>query len=124
MALPYVDPPKIPILPVQFYGAIVILALVGAAMTGGRLARRHGIPSDDFGLIAGLSMGACIITAHVFDVVVHQWDRAMDDPSLWWRVYDGVSLFGALFGVLIVLVVIASARRLKLAVHADVVAVS
>jgi phosphatidylglycerol:prolipoprotein diacylglycerol transferase len=123
VAFPYIAIGRIEGLPIQPYGILVLLGLGAGAFTAVRLAKRFAIPGREIGLMVPLAIGAAIFGAHIFDVVFYQWERAMNEPGLWLRVYDGVSLFGGLLGVMLTVLLISLGRRLHMGLYSDIVAV-
>jgi len=123
VAFPYIAIGRIEGLPIQPYGLLLLIGLAAGALTAVRLAKRFAIPGREIGLIVPVAIGSAVLCAHVFDIVFYQWDRAMNESALWWRMFDGVSLFGGLFGVALAVLLISLGRRLHLALYADLVAV-
>jgi len=104
------------------YG-LSIYAAVGAGMlTAWRFARRAELPDRDFVGMAAVLAGAGFLGAHVFDVAWYRLDAASADPGLWFRVMDGISLFGFLLVVTVGLLVRARVRGVPVAGSADVIA--
>jgi phosphatidylglycerol:prolipoprotein diacylglycerol transferase len=120
-ALPYVAIPRFGF--VNSYATLLLLGLVLGALVMQRLGRRYGIAGGECVALAAVLAAVAFVTAHVFDVAVYQWARAMTEPALWFRFQEGHSLFGALLGVAIVLFAWTRIRGLDLALHADLVAV-
>jgi len=94
MTLPYVDVPTVG--GIQVFGVSVFAAIGGGLVVALYQARRAKLPENVFmGMIAALTVGA-LFGAHVFDVAWYRWAEAAEDPRIWVRVHDGISLFGAL----------------------------
>jgi phosphatidylglycerol:prolipoprotein diacylglycerol transferase len=111
-----------PIAGFQPYGVLLIGGILAGCFVMAFAARHRGVPVEDAVLLAVTLSVAGFAAAHVFDVAANQLDRAADDPGLWFRLYDGVSLFGALLLISIVVPAWCRARRLDLPRVADAVA--
>ncbi len=123
MTLPYVQTPRLGFA-VQPYGLLMLAAVVASVLAAIALGRKRGLSSVDLGVLLPVAAGAAVIGAHVFDMVAYQLDDAIARPELWFRVFDGVSLFGAIAGVACATWLVGFARRLELGVVADVMAVA
>jgi phosphatidylglycerol:prolipoprotein diacylglycerol transferase len=120
MALPYFTMPSVAGL--QPYGLCVFLGVAAGAATAVRQGRRSGISATDLAIVIPCALAAAVIGGHVFDVVAYQREVASTDSAVWFQMARGHSLFGALFAIAAVTALIATARRIHLAVLADVVA--
>ncbi len=107
---------------VNLFGLIVVGGLVLGGFAMRHFANRLGLDRRDRSFLALILTGAAIVGAHLFDVAAYQLHDAGKDPTLWYRMLSGISLFGGLFGVGFTLVLFTKVRRLDLAVYADVVA--
>ena len=108
----------------QLFGVCALAATALAIIVAIRQGLRSGLTPTDLAILIPSCVVATIVCAHVFDVAVYQRDRLAESPGLWLRLYQGISLFGALAGIALVTVVVALARRLQLAVVADVAALA
>ncbi len=108
----------------QTFGLCAMAATALAVIVAIRQGRRSGLTSTDLAILIPSCVVATIVCAHVFDVAVYQRDRLTEDPGLWLRLDQGISLFGGLAGIALVTLVVALARRLQLAVVADVAALA
>jgi phosphatidylglycerol:prolipoprotein diacylglycerol transferase len=117
MALPYIELPRIESGPaiIQPFGLIMIAAIALGTWTALRTACRAKLPR--YGLLA-LAIPAAWIFAHVWDVIAYRWNE--HDATLWFRIYDGISLFGAFAGIAVTTVIVARGRQLGR--HFDAVA--
>jgi phosphatidylglycerol:prolipoprotein diacylglycerol transferase len=103
----------------QPYGLIVLSGLVVGGVAMSRAARRLQLPVGEMIGLAGVLVMASLIGSHLLDVIAYQLDRAHADPSLWFQLFNGVSLFGAFAAIAIVAVIWSSARGLPLGKVAD-----
>jgi len=108
--------------PLQLYAWMLIggLLLGGLAMV--YASRRYALPAGDVIALAGVLVVASFVGAHLFDIVANQLDDAKHDAALWWQLWKGISLLGALATMAIVTFAWARVRDLPLAKLADCVA--
>jgi phosphatidylglycerol---prolipoprotein diacylglyceryl transferase len=119
-ALPYVEVREVG--GYQVYGLVVAAGIALGIVTALKLAKRLDVPERAVGLLVAIGAPAAVVLAHVLDVVWVRADEAMERPMLWLRLYDGVSLYGALLGVVIAVVVVSGKEQLPLRRLADVAA--
>jgi phosphatidylglycerol---prolipoprotein diacylglyceryl transferase len=125
MALPYVSAPTgggSPIL--QPFGVLILLGLVGGGTAMALSARRAKATVGDTLAIAGISVVGAFVLAHVFDVAWYRLGK--DEPvplATWLRLFDGISLYGGLAGVAVIVIIWTKARGLATAVYADLAAI-
>jgi len=104
------------------YATALLSGIVVAMFAVQLLARRFGLPRGDLWALSGLLLGVAFIGGHLFDVIFYQWSEAARRPDLWFQFGSGHSLFGALIAMTMMFVTWTRARRLDVAVCADVYA--
>jgi phosphatidylglycerol:prolipoprotein diacylglycerol transferase len=85
-------------------------------------ARRFGLSRSDVWVLSALFIAVAFVGGHWFDVIFYQSDEAARRPALWLMFHQGHSLFGALLSMAIAFAIWAQARRLDMAIYADVFA--
>ncbi len=118
-ALPFVQLGTIPGLPMQPYGLMMMLATAAGVTTTVLLGRRRGLAVNHLALVVPIAVIAAMLAGHAFDVLAYRADRA-GDLTQWTHVYEGHSLFGALAGIALTVVLLAP--PFQRAYWADVVA--
>lgn len=84
--------------PIQSFGVIVAAGvLIGAALLR-RYAEWHGVSDDHIRGLTGWITVTGFIGAHVFDVLMYQWDALERDPLLLIKVWAGISSYGGFIG--------------------------
>jgi phosphatidylglycerol:prolipoprotein diacylglycerol transferase len=119
-ALPYFVVYRIGPLPSYAWLLLAAVALGSLAML--HASRRYQLPIADMAGLAGVLVVASFVGAHVFDVAANQLDEAREHGAVWWQLWTGISLFGALGAIALVTIVWTRARKLPLAKVADCVA--
>jgi phosphatidylglycerol:prolipoprotein diacylglycerol transferase len=108
---------------VQIYGLILLAAMLlgGAALV--HVAKKYGgeLGGDNV-LLAVVLVVTSFIGAHVFDIAWYRWGELIERPALLVRLFDGVSLYGAVIATAIFTTIWARARKLDLGMKADHVA--
>jgi phosphatidylglycerol:prolipoprotein diacylglycerol transferase len=120
-ALPYVELTRIG--PVQSFGLLALAGFGLGVLTTVLLGRKRGVPGRDLGLIVPIAAAAVMFGSHWFDVAWYRWDDASQDPKLWLRLYQGVSVFGGVFAAAFAVWALARTRSVDLAVWADIAAI-
>jgi phosphatidylglycerol:prolipoprotein diacylglycerol transferase len=111
-----------PIAGVQPYAVLFFAGMVAGCFAMVLAARRRHVPLQDAVLLAVALCVAGFVAAHLFDVATNQREDAAADPALWLHPLEGVSMFGAVLVIAIVVPIWCRTRRLDLARVADAVA--
>jgi len=119
-ALPYFEVTRIA--GTSSYGLLVFAAIALGIATTIPTAQRYQLAVGEVVALAGVLAAASAIGAHLFDVIANQREYAAQDPSLWWKIHQGISLFGALIAIAVVTYAWCRARGLPLAKIADCIA--
>ena len=109
MSLPYWSLPSIPLvgsLEIQPFGVLVAIGVLTGIAMSWRKARSLGVDEDTHRAFAGWVIVTGFIGAHLFQVffyegVIAQPGRLLDDPLMLFRIWDGISSYGGIFGALV-----------------------
>lgn len=107
----------------QPFGMILLASLVAGGFAVAIAGKRVKVGVGESAALAGICVGAAFILAHIFDVAWYRLGHGPVEPATWIKLFDGISLFGGLAGVAIVVVIWTQARRLSTAVYADLAAI-
>lgn len=135
-AIPYLEIPKLPLIPAERFGAglppidVAIQpfgVLVAAAVyVGSWLAivqtRRTGL--DDARMTAFIAwvVGTGFVLGHVLDTVFYYPERVVEDPVSLLRLWDGLSSFGGFVGAAVGCLAFRLRHRIAVLPYADAVA--
>jgi phosphatidylglycerol---prolipoprotein diacylglyceryl transferase len=94
--LPYFDVPTLWVL--QPFGLIVAIGVLIGAWVMRVYAERRNVDDDDLRGLTGWITVTGFIGAHVFDVLVYNRERFLQDPILIVQLWKGISSYGGFIG--------------------------
>lgn len=99
-ALPYYEIPAIPLGPVslQPFGILVAIGVLLGAWVGRKRAAQLGIDENPIRTLTGYLLVFGFLGAHWFDALFYNWDRLVEHPLLFFKVWDGISSYGGFLG--------------------------
>lgn len=121
-----IDPPRGFILfdrlNVHFYGLIIAIGLILAAVYGLRRAKQFGLKSDD--ILDGVLwiVPVAILCARAY-YVIFQWDMYKDDPvSMLYIWKGGLAIYGGVIGAALCIILHCKIKKISLGAVLDLVA--
>ena len=121
-----IDPPKgfvlFDKLNIHFYGLIIALGLILAAVYGLRRAKQFGLKQDD--ILDGVLwiVPVAIICARAY-YVIFQWDMYKDDPiSVFYIWKGGLAIYGGVIGAALCIILHCKIKKISLGAVLDIVA--
>lgn len=110
-------------LPIYWYGILIALGLILAILYGIRASKRVNLNQDDLINMILWSVPIAIVFARIY-YVIFSWEQYAGD---WLSVFDirsgGIAIYGAIIGVVLVLVVYCKRKKLSLGKVLDVLAI-
>jgi phosphatidylglycerol---prolipoprotein diacylglyceryl transferase len=100
---------------------MVVLAVIAVILLALQEAKRLRIPQEDIYNIAIWAIVGGIIFARLFHVV-DRWDYYIQNPSQIFTNFEGVAIYGAVFGVVLAFVVYSLVKKLSIWKVADAIA--
>ncbi len=121
MAIPYFEPPSLPIrVPVHVFGVVVAVGVTAGAYVMRRYARRVGESEAEARRVAGWVMVTGLIGAHVLDVVFYRPGEVVDHPLVLLAIWTSISSYGGFVGGAAGFAYVVWRRRLPVARWADI----
>ena len=109
--------------PIYWYGILIGLGMVLAILYGVKRAKQVGLSQDDLMNMILLSVPAAIICARAY-YVIFSWEQYADN---WLSIFDirsgGIAIYGAIIGVVLVLVTYCKRKKLSFGMVLDVLAI-
>ena len=107
---------------IHFYGLIIAIGLILAAVYGLRRAKHFGLKSDD--ILDGVLwiVPVAIICARLY-YVIFQWDMYKDDPiSMLYIWKGGLAIYGGVIGAALCIILFSKIKKISLGAVLDLVA--
>lgn len=105
---------------IYWYGIILALAFLTAALYAINRAPKFGITGDDFTDILFFATPAAIICARAY-FVIFQWKLYADNPISALYVWDGgVAIYGAVIGAVLTALIVTTVKKINLAAVLDI----
>ena len=107
---------------IHFYGLIIAIGLILAAVYGLRRAKQFGLKSDD--ILDGVLwiVPVAIICARAY-YVIFQWDMYKDDPiSVFYIWKGGLAIYGGVIGAALCIILFSKIKKISLGAVLDLVA--
>jgi phosphatidylglycerol:prolipoprotein diacylglycerol transferase len=106
---------------VTWYGIILALAFLAAAIYAIRRSPKFGITQDDLIDIITISTPVAIIGARLYYVAC-QWENYADDPiSILYVWKGGVAIYGGIIGGILAALIVTTIKRIRFSACLDVV---
>ena len=108
---------------IHFYGLIIAIGLILAAVYGLRRAKQFGLKSDD--ILDGVLwiVPVAILCARAY-YVIFQWDMYKDDPiSVFYIWKGGLAIYGGVIGAALCIILFSKIKKISLGAVLDLVAV-
>ncbi len=110
-------------IPIYWYGLLITVGLVLAILYGMKRAKDVALSQDDLVNMVLFSVPVAIIFARIY-YVVFSWEQYAGD---WTSVFDirsgGIAIYGAIIGVVLVLITYCKVKKLSLGKVLDVLAI-
>ena len=107
---------------IHFYGIIIALGLILAAIYGMRRAKQFGLKSDD--ILDGIFwiVPVSIICARLY-YVIFQWDMYKDNPISIIQIWNGgLAIYGGVIGAALCIILFCKIKKVSLGAVLDLVA--